>query len=40
MTTKNYLGNANLKAINVQIQFSKIQVDEYLKCAEDVIYFI
>jgi hypothetical protein len=40
MTTKNYLGNANLKATNVQIQFTKNQIDEYLKCAADPIYFI
>lgn len=40
MTTKSYLGNANLKAVNVQLQFTKHQVDEYLKCAADPIYFI
>ena len=40
MATKNYLGNANLKAIGVQIQFTKDQIDEYLKCAADPIYFI
>jgi len=40
MATKNYLGNANLKAINVQIQYTKDQIDEYLKCAADPIYFI
>ena len=37
---KNYLGNANLKASNVPINFTKEQVEEYAKCARDPVYFI
>lgn len=35
-----YLGNQNLKRSNVQIQFTPEQVGEYVKCAQDPIYFI
>lgn len=35
-----YLGNQNLKAAGVEIQFTKEQVEEYMKCAKDPIYFI
>ncbi len=35
-----YLGNPNLKKANVTQNFTKKQVAEYLKCAEDPIYFI
>ena len=40
MATKNYLGNANLKAINVAIPYTLDQIEEYRKCAADPIYFI
>jgi len=40
MSVKSYLGNANLKAANVPLNFTKDQVEEYLKCAEDPVYFI
>lgn len=40
MPAKSYLGNPNLKAAGVQLQFTKEQVEEYLKCAEDPVYFI
>ena len=41
MTDKNsYLGNANLKAAGVKVEFTEEQVTEYLKCAQDPIYFI
>jgi hypothetical protein len=40
MTTKQYLGNANLKAAGVALQFTQDQVQEYLKCAQDPIHFI
>ena len=40
MSVKSYLGNANLKAANVPLNFTKEQVEEYLKCAEDPVYFI
>ena len=40
MATKTYLGNANLKAIGVDLEFTEDQIQEYLKCAKDPIYFI
>jgi len=38
--TKIYNSNQNLKAAGVQIQFTPDQIQEYLKCASDPIYFI
>lgn len=35
-----YLGNANLKAANTAIEFTPDQVQEYMKCSEDPLYFI
>jgi hypothetical protein len=40
MANKTYLGNAQLKAAGVTLQFTKEQIEEYLKCAGDPIYFI
>ena len=40
MPVKSYLGNPNLKAAGVQIGFTKDQLQEYIKCAEDPVYFI
>jgi hypothetical protein len=40
MTTKQYLGNVNLKAAGVQLNFTEYQIEEYMKCASDPIYFI
>lgn len=40
MPVKSYLGNVNLKAAGVQIGFTKEQLEEYIKCAEDPVYFI
>jgi hypothetical protein len=40
MSVKQYLGNANLKAAGVPLNFTKEQIEEYLKCASDPIYFI
>ena len=34
-----YLGNPNLKRANTQIEFTKEQVIEFLKCKEDPVYF-
>lgn len=34
-----YLGNPNLKRTNVPIQFTQEQIEEYLKCKEDPVYF-
>jgi hypothetical protein len=39
-TPKSYLGNSLLKASNVKINFSRDEVEEYLKCINDPIYFI
>jgi len=35
-----YLGNKNLKASDVPVDFTKEQVEEYLKCAAEPEYFI
>ena len=35
-----YLGNPNLKKANVPIEYTKEQVEEYIKCANDCRYFI
>ena len=40
MTAKSYLGNSNLKASGVPLNFTKDEIEEYLKCADDPIYFI
>ena len=34
-----YLGNPNLKKANVAQNFTKKQVTEFLKCAQDPVYF-
>jgi hypothetical protein len=38
--TEAYLGNPNLKKINTAEEFTKDQIVEYQKCAEDPIYFM
>ena len=38
--TKNYLGNTNLKASDVPIEFTKHQLEEYARCQRDPVYFI
>ena len=35
-----YLGNPNLKAANVKVEFTKEQVEEYVKCSKDPVYFM
>ena len=35
-----YLGNPNLKKANVATNFTKKQIAEYLKCADNPVYFI
>ena len=35
-----YLGNVNLKEAGINIQFTEEQVKEYMKCANDPVYFI
>ena len=32
--------NLNLKKIGINIEFTKEQVEEYIKCAKDPIYFV
>lgn len=39
MAEKHYKGNPNLKAENVQVEFTEDQVIEFLKCKEDPVYF-
>jgi hypothetical protein len=38
-SSKSYLGNPNLKGPGVKIEFTKEQVEEYVKCANDPVYF-
>ena len=35
-----YLGNPNLKKANVEQEFSKKEIAEFLKCGQDPVYFI
>ena len=35
-----YLRNPNLKASNVKVSFTQEQVEEYIKCGKDPVYFI
>jgi hypothetical protein len=35
-----YNGNPNLKAAGVQINWEENQIDEWIKCKHDPIYFI
>ena len=35
-----YLGNSNLKAAGVNINFSEKQIEEYVRCSQDPLYFI
>ena len=37
---KNYLGNPKLKRINMPMQLTEDQVREFVRCAQDPIYFI
>jgi hypothetical protein len=39
MTEKHYKGNPNLKAENVDIEFTTDQIQEYLRCKSDPVYF-
>ena len=39
MTEKHYKGNPNLKAENVEIEFTSEQIQEYLRCKSDPVYF-
>ena len=37
---KTYLGNPNLKAANQQQRFTKKQVEEFIRCQDNPVYFI
>jgi hypothetical protein len=39
VTDKGYLGNPNLKRKGTPVEFTADMIDEYLKCANDPIYF-
>ena len=39
MSADFYLGNPNLKKVGTEIQFTKDQIQEYLRCKEDPVYF-
>ena len=39
MATDYYLSNPRLKAVGVEIEFTKDQFEEYIKCARDELYF-
>ena len=34
-----YLGNPNLKKANTPIEFTKENIQEFLKCKDDPVYF-
>ena len=36
----NYLGNPLLKKANVQYNFTKEEIEEYIKCKDDIVYFV
>ena len=40
MSTDAYLGNPNLKKVNTPVEFTKENILEFQKCAEDPIYFM
>ena len=42
MTSKSqkYLGNSNLKAAGVSVNFTPEQIEEYIKCSQDPLYFV
>ena len=37
---ENYLGNPNLKRANVPVEFTEKQIQEFIKCSKDPVYFI
>jgi hypothetical protein len=40
MNNEVYLGNPNLKKTNVKHEYSKEEILEYQKCANDPLYFM
>ena len=39
MANEVYLGNPNLKKANTKIEFTAEQIQEFIKCKEDPVYF-
>ena len=39
MSDNVYLGNPNLKKANTQIEFTEENIQEFIKCKEDPVYF-
>jgi hypothetical protein len=35
-----YLGNPNLKKVNVTVEFTQEQIEEFAKCSKDPLYFV
>jgi hypothetical protein len=35
-----YLGNRKLKPVNVKVPWTEDNIQDYIKCAQDPIYFI
>lgn len=40
MPNDSYLSNPNLKKVGVNIEFTQEQIQDYIKCAKDPIYFV
>lgn len=38
--SQKYLGNSNLKAAGVSVNFTPEQIEEYIKCSQDPLYFV
>ena len=38
--TEVYLGNPNLKKVNVPVEFTQEQIQEFDNCSKDPLYFI
>ena len=39
MPQEQYLGNPNLKKANTSVEFTKEQIEEFIKCKDDPVYF-
>jgi hypothetical protein len=40
LKSRNYLGNPKLKKIGIDVSLTQAQVEEFIRCSEDPIYFI
>ena len=34
-----YLGNPNLKKVNVRVEFTQENIEEFIKCKDNPVYF-